>query len=263
MKHVAGDLDVSHIDQPFARVIRKALAKEPDDRYQSAQAMVDDLMGHSDLQQSVASLGPETLTVIAEKAMRESPKPAPAPAGTQSRATDAYFAKPADKKPGAKVWNARPGPKVERDPYRYNLDMRPRHLRAGNQNPKRPGLGFGGVMLKIIAPIILGFMTLGMFAALGDGASGGIVVPMVVLWTVYGFARTAYSRRKRAQLARWRLNNTDRLAKANCRLGAAVSTRQPEASPCMWPMRRPRNRHLQRRSSRIPSHRLLRPWPRT
>jgi len=69
MKHVAGDVDVSNIQQPFARVIKKALSKEPHDRYQSAQSMIDDLLGHSELQQSVASLGPETLTVIAEQAM--------------------------------------------------------------------------------------------------------------------------------------------------------------------------------------------------
>ena len=69
MKHVAGDVDVSSIEQPFQRVIKKALSKEPHDRYQSAQAMIDDLMGHHSLQNSVASLGPETLTVIADQAM--------------------------------------------------------------------------------------------------------------------------------------------------------------------------------------------------
>lgn len=68
MKHVNGEVNVSHLDEPFARVIQKALSKDPADRYQSMQAMTDDLMGHADLRNSVASLGPETLTMVAAKA---------------------------------------------------------------------------------------------------------------------------------------------------------------------------------------------------
>ena len=70
MKHVAGEVDVSDVEEPFARVIKKALAKEPEQRYQSAQEMVDDLFGHAQIQEGVAALGPESLTTIAERAVR-------------------------------------------------------------------------------------------------------------------------------------------------------------------------------------------------
>ncbi len=69
MKHVAGEVDLSGIEEPFARVIKKALSKEPEQRYQTAQDMVDDLFDHIHVQDSVAALGPESLTMIAEKAM--------------------------------------------------------------------------------------------------------------------------------------------------------------------------------------------------
>lgn len=78
MKHVSGDVDVSNIQEPFARVIKRSLAKEPDDRYQTTKEMVDDLMGHVDLKASVDSLGPESLTMVADKAMdqvRRGPNP--------------------------------------------------------------------------------------------------------------------------------------------------------------------------------------------
>ena len=93
MKHVAGDVELNGVDERFARVIRKALAKEPSERYLTAQDMVDDLMGNADLSQSVASLGPETLTVIAEQAMRSNAK-SPDASTKQPAATAAYVKTP-------------------------------------------------------------------------------------------------------------------------------------------------------------------------
>ncbi len=71
MKHVSGKVDVSNLQEPFARVVKKAMSKDPADRYQTMQEMSDDLMGHVDLQASVASLGPETLTMVADRAAKQ------------------------------------------------------------------------------------------------------------------------------------------------------------------------------------------------
>ena len=70
MKHVHNEVDVSDVPEPFARVIKRAMSKDPKDRYQSTQEMCDELMGHVDLRDSVASLAPESLTIVAEKAAK-------------------------------------------------------------------------------------------------------------------------------------------------------------------------------------------------
>src|SRR5262249_29961499 len=41
MKHLSAEPDVSNIEEPFAGVIRKAMAKDPAQRYQSVQELVE------------------------------------------------------------------------------------------------------------------------------------------------------------------------------------------------------------------------------
>jgi TM2 domain-containing membrane protein YozV len=65
MKHLSDDVDLSGIDAPFDRVIRKALAKDPADRYPSVQAMVEDVFGAEHIQQSVSAFRPEELSMVA------------------------------------------------------------------------------------------------------------------------------------------------------------------------------------------------------
>lgn len=76
MKHVNGKVDVSRIDEPFARVIAKAMSKDPAERYQSMEEMSNDLMVHGNLRATVDSLGPESLTMVAEKAVKAKASPA-------------------------------------------------------------------------------------------------------------------------------------------------------------------------------------------
>jgi hypothetical protein len=67
MKHMTAAPDLTNIEEPFARVIRKALAKDPAERYQSVQEMVEDVFGTEHVRNSVSQFAPEELSVVAER----------------------------------------------------------------------------------------------------------------------------------------------------------------------------------------------------
>ena len=67
MKHMTAAPELGNIDEPFAHVIKKALAKDPAERYQTVQEMVEDLFGSENIRNSVSQFSPEELSVIAEK----------------------------------------------------------------------------------------------------------------------------------------------------------------------------------------------------
>jgi len=71
MKHLTNEPDCSGIEEPFAAVIRKAMAKEPDDRYASAQEMVEAVFGAEHIQQSVSHFSPESLSMVAERVSKK------------------------------------------------------------------------------------------------------------------------------------------------------------------------------------------------
>ncbi len=73
MKHLSSEPDISNIPQPFARVIQRAMAKDPTQRYQSVQAMVEDVFGAEHVRQSVSVFSPEDLSIIAERVAKKSP----------------------------------------------------------------------------------------------------------------------------------------------------------------------------------------------
>ena len=66
MKHMTAPPDLSNIEEPFARVIRKAMAKDPAERYQSVQEMVEDVFGAEHVRNSVSQFSPQELSVVAE-----------------------------------------------------------------------------------------------------------------------------------------------------------------------------------------------------
>jgi TM2 domain-containing membrane protein YozV len=66
MKHLSATADLSHIEEPFARVIRKALAKDPVERYQTVKEMVEDIFGTEHVRNSVSQFSPEELSVVAQ-----------------------------------------------------------------------------------------------------------------------------------------------------------------------------------------------------
>ena len=68
MKHLSSEPDVAGLPEPFASVIRKAMAKKPEDRYQSVQEMVEAVFGAEHVRQSVSVFSPADLSVAAAKA---------------------------------------------------------------------------------------------------------------------------------------------------------------------------------------------------
>jgi len=67
MKHVSGEINLSGIDEPFAAVIHKATAKDPDMRYQSAQEMAEAVFGVAHIRDSVAAFNPHSLSINAKR----------------------------------------------------------------------------------------------------------------------------------------------------------------------------------------------------
>ena len=67
MKHMTATPDLGRIEEPFVRVIRKALAKDPSERYQTVQEMVEDLFGSQNIRDSVSGFSPDGLSVIAQR----------------------------------------------------------------------------------------------------------------------------------------------------------------------------------------------------
>ncbi|HEX4795708.1 MAG TPA: protein kinase [Humisphaera sp.] len=73
MKHLSAQADVSNIEEPFATVIRKAMAKNPAERYQSVQEMVEAIFGAEHVRNSVSHFSPESLTMVAGQVARKLP----------------------------------------------------------------------------------------------------------------------------------------------------------------------------------------------
>lgn len=70
LKHLSAEPDYTNVPEPFNRVIRKAMAKDPAQRYQSVQEMVEDVFGAEHIRQSVSVFSPQDLSMIAEHAAK-------------------------------------------------------------------------------------------------------------------------------------------------------------------------------------------------
>jgi serine/threonine protein kinase len=67
MRHMTATPDVTNIEEPFARVILCALAKDPGERYQAVQAMIEDVFDVEYIRNDVSQFSPEELTIVAER----------------------------------------------------------------------------------------------------------------------------------------------------------------------------------------------------
>ena len=83
MKHLQAEPELDDVPETFARVIKKALQKDPADRYASATEMVEDLFGADHVRNSVSQLNADELSSIAQRVGQKvvpSPFNSPAPA---------------------------------------------------------------------------------------------------------------------------------------------------------------------------------------
>jgi hypothetical protein len=82
MKHLTTQPEVDHLPEPFGRVIRKALQKDPNDRYQSVDEMVEELLEVATVRESLAGFSTKSLEGAVrggEPAGADSPMPSPNP----------------------------------------------------------------------------------------------------------------------------------------------------------------------------------------
>ncbi len=82
MKHLTEQPEVDQLPEPFGKVIRKALAKDPKDRYQTVEEMVGEVLAVGDIKSSLAGFDPVTITNVPRvptPAGMHSPIPSPNP----------------------------------------------------------------------------------------------------------------------------------------------------------------------------------------
>ena len=93
MKHMSAAPDLTGLDETFARVIKKAMAHDPQDRYGTVKEMVEDVFGAEQIQQSMAQFSSMELSMAAEQvAAKMQKQPAAAtPTGDAKKQSKADF----------------------------------------------------------------------------------------------------------------------------------------------------------------------------
>ena len=65
MKHLQAEPDLSNIEEPFRTAIKRAMAKDPANRFKSVQEMVEAVFGAEHIQMSVSQFSPQELSMVA------------------------------------------------------------------------------------------------------------------------------------------------------------------------------------------------------
>jgi serine/threonine protein kinase len=79
IKHLSHDADCTGIPEPFCTAIRKAMAKDPVNRYATVQEMVEAVFGAEHVRNSVSQFAPQELSMIAERVAGRISSPIPRP----------------------------------------------------------------------------------------------------------------------------------------------------------------------------------------
>ncbi|MCP4247720.1 MAG: protein kinase [bacterium] len=86
MKHLTAQPELDDLPAPFAEVIRKALAKDPADRYQSVDEMAEALLGADATRDALAGFNMDSLSMVAQRAVAGRPaSPPPVPSSVRAR----------------------------------------------------------------------------------------------------------------------------------------------------------------------------------
>ncbi len=94
MKHMSATPDLTGLDETFARVIKKAMARDPQDRYSTVKEMVEDVFGADQIQQSMSQFSPMELSMAAEKVaekMQKQPAPPVSPVPEKPTKSDKLY----------------------------------------------------------------------------------------------------------------------------------------------------------------------------
>ena len=135
MRHLSEQPDVSGIPEPFAQVIAKALAKDPQDRYQDVNEMVDALRASTELSASIASFDPAMLSGVPrgepvddpDRTVTTPPRPPPVPPLDARAAREPVLAQPiADEQARRAHRGVRAGRRVDATLEKLGLDPRQR-----------------------------------------------------------------------------------------------------------------------------------------
>lgn len=76
MKHMSQEVDVTSLGEPYASVVLKAMARDPEQRYQTPDELVEALFGADAVRDGASGFEPGSLTVIARRAV-ENARPLP------------------------------------------------------------------------------------------------------------------------------------------------------------------------------------------
>ncbi len=109
MKHLTSQPAIDELPAPFGKVIRKALEKDPKDRYQTVDEMIDDMLEVEQVRTSLAGFSPQSLDGAVARGgagHASSPIPSPNPTPHQPNA----WARPANATPDANLRNPQGGP---------------------------------------------------------------------------------------------------------------------------------------------------------
>jgi uncharacterized RDD family membrane protein YckC len=79
MKHLTEQPEVANLPEPFGHVIRKALAKDPNNRYDTVYEMIDDVMEVGAVRDSLAGFNPSTIAAVPRQPAGDVTSPIPSP----------------------------------------------------------------------------------------------------------------------------------------------------------------------------------------
>lgn len=197
MRHLRDAPDLRDVPAPFARVIAKALEKDPKDRYQSADEMLSDVMDSADISASVDSFDATALSQVPrtpdatdpDRTVTASPRPAASPP-----AMDVRDLENREKLPERLQQRLdRFAQKLEKKTQKLEKRLGPRHRRnsgggSGHRHTHQATVmlsGFGRrlghalVLLLILAGIAVGLHLL--YGSSYDDPPAGVPIAMFIL----------------------------------------------------------------------------------